>query len=323
MLLVEKTINAVLNRISNEEIALTNNWKHFIDSFDSPQRNLPNDFGGYCKMGFGSISYLPSLYADDWPPPTECDLSIYYTATTEAAKETLFTGFDYFESMDRGVIGCGLYGPKFTATVADETAYDDTLANVFATWCGGGLLNLTLDTTYARAPSPNVLHTTSGEQLCIDLASKIAAFYSHMFYISGTTLYLIDMLADAGSSTITEFDYLPSNYEGFPPVSIATAGSRARTSSYPYGQPLSLTAYHDTGANIDDALDDIITTLNSPRARLKIPFAGSVPTPGQKISWPDTALGADTDIWIRVRGITYDYDNEEIILEGEGALAAA
>ena len=181
MLLVNITINAVLNYVSQEGIALTNNWKPKVMSIDPIRYQIQSDYGGYCALNYGSISFFPDLFEDDWPPPVECAISVYYTATTEAAKETVFTGTAYLEKITREGVTYGLYGPKFTATVAHATGYNDTLDAHFATWCGAGLLNLTLDTTYSRAVSPNVTHTTSGTQLCIDLASKVAAFYNHMF----------------------------------------------------------------------------------------------------------------------------------------------
>jgi len=319
MLLVEASIPA-LNRLSQEGIALANYWDAKVMQFDDlPQRKMAFDHGGYVKLGYGDIKFFPDLFSD--VPPVEIDLSIYYTATTEAAKEKLFDAKGWLDTMNRDGVSYNLYGEKFTDTIADNTAYNGTLVSLFTTWTGAGALNLTLDSSAARNPSPNVLHTTTGEQLTIDLASKIAAFYSHIFYIDSGTLYLVDMLADNGSSTYTEFDYFPSHYDWLVPVSILSSGGRARTSAYPYGRELSLTAYHDTGANIDDALDDILTTLNSARSRFQIPFLGSIPVPGEGLGWTDDSLPWTVVSSIRARTIQYDFDGEVVIIEGEGTVA--
>ena len=186
MLLVELTINAVLNRISDEYVySLTNPWEHKIISFSAPAYSIATDHGGYVQMGFGSIELIPDLFDSDWPPPISCVISVYYTATNEAAKETLFQGVAYLSQVDREAVIYELYGDSYTATIADATAYNGSLVSLFSTWCGAGILNLTLDSSAARGASPNVTHTTDGEQLAIDLASEIAAYYSHCFYIRG------------------------------------------------------------------------------------------------------------------------------------------
>jgi len=324
MLLVELTINGVTNYISQEGIALTHFWEPKITRFDPPRYDIAHDYGGYVSPRFGSISLFPDLFDGDWPPPVSCAITIKYTATNEAAAETLFSGIAHLSQLDLGQAKYDLYGPSYTTMTADATAFNDTLTNVIATLCGGAHLNLTLNSAAARAPSPNVNFTVSGDQLDIDLVSAIAAFYTHLVYISGSTLYLVDMFGDNGTQTITEFDYLRGTmYEYLAPISLARAGGRTRTSSYPYGSELTLTAYHDTGAIVDDCLDDILTILHKPRVRMKMPFLGSLPAPGKRISWTDKSLTVDTEMYIRARSIRYDFDREEITIEGEGVIAAA
>lgn len=323
MLLIEMTINGAVNYISQEGIALTYFWEPKIMQFDPPRYDIAHDYGGYVSPRFGSISLFPDLFEDDWPPPISCAITIKYTATTEGAAETLFTGIAHLSQLDIGQVKYDLYGPSYITTTAGATAFNDTLVNVVTALCGGAHLNLTLDSTAARGPSPNVNFTVSGDQLDIDLVSAIAAFYTHLIYISGSTLYLVDMLGDNGTETITEFDYLQgTTYEYQTPVSLARAGDRAQASGYPYGNELTLAAYHDTGANVDDCLDDIMTVLHKPRVRLKMPLLGSLPVPGKKISWTDESLAVDTDMYIRTRSVRYDFDREEITVEGEGAIAA-
>lgn len=323
MLLVELTINAVLNRISNEYLYdLTNPWEHKIVSFTAPQDRIATNHGGYVQMSFGQIKLMPDLFKTDWPPPVECAINMYYTATDEASRETLFEGTAYLKLINKTEISYELYGDSYAVSIADATGYNDTLIKLFEAWCGGGILDLTLDSSAARAISPNVTHTTNGEQLAIDLASKVAAYYSHLFYIRGGTLYLIDMLLDNGTEIKTEFDFLPATYDWLVPISIASSGGRVIRSSYPYGRAESYTQYHDTNANIDVCLTDIVAIENKARARITIPFLGSLPVSGKKISFTDESQGVDTDMWIRARSLRYDFDKDEIRIEGEGVISA-
>lgn len=167
-------------------------------------------------------------------------------------------------------------------------------------------------------------HTTSGDQLAIELASAIAEFYSHLIYVVGDTAYLVDLKRDNGSRTLTEFDFFAfPEYSYKAPVALARCGSYSRTSAYPHGSELSVNQYHTTQANIETALDDILAIENASRISLSVPMvAGNFPALGEKVAFPDTAHVADLDSWIRVRKLQYDFMNDEIVLEGEGAIAA-
>lgn len=352
MLLVEATINSTLYRLSMEGIPLTYYWDNKIISFDPPQYQISNLFGGYVRPGFGDIAFAHSLFDDEWPPPVNIDITIYYTATTEAVKETLFTGKAHLKSITRERIIYDLFGPSYTAEMvynqlyqigamgsdryeiggtgedtirigpSDPVSFDDTLVDVVTWFCGGAVLNLTVDTTYARSPSPGVKFTMTQDKIAINLLSDICAFFTHLFYISGSTLYLIDMLADAGSDTITEFEFFPSEYHYNVPISLVRTSNYSRTSDYPYGNEISLsTEFINTEAGNNVALDNIITVMNKPTCSLKMPLLGSIPTPGKKLSWTDTSLGQDMDAYIRARTIIFDFNREEVIIKGEGVLS--
>ncbi|MFH2074369.1 MAG: hypothetical protein ABIJ57_03340 [Pseudomonadota bacterium] len=324
MLLIATTINGTVHRLSMEGIALSHYWDGQVVAFDPLHYQISNLYGGYVRPGWGGISFANTLFeSGDWPPPINITVAAYYTATTEAAAELLFTGIGHLSHITRDAIKYDLYSPSYSATVADLTAFDDTLGNIVDWFCDAARLNLTVDHTYERAVSPPVKFTSSGTQFAIPLLSDICAFNSHLFYISGTTLHLIDMLMDAGSTAITEFDFFPSEYAYQVPTSIVSTTNYSRTSAYPYGNAMSLaTEFEDTGADINTALDNILSILNSAGCRLRMPLLGSVPTPGTKISWTDTSLNLDMAAWIRARSISYDFQNEEVTIEGEGALAA-
>jgi hypothetical protein len=186
----------------------------------------------------------------------------------------------------------------------------------------------TVNTTYARASSPNVTHNITGDTLAIQLASDIAAFYSHLIYVVGDTAYLVDMLRDNGSRTLTEYQFFASpTYEYKVPVASVgcTVGSASysKASSYAYGTAMKIDPYHVAKANIETALTNILTCENAPRAQVKVPMiAGNFPAPGEKVTFPDTGNVADLSTYIRVRKMQFDFVNSMITLEGEGAITA-
>ena len=107
-------------------------------------------------------------------------------------------------------------------------------------------------------------------------------------------------------------------------VARAVCGTNARFSDYPWGTELSVDSYHTTAANINTALDDIIAIENAPRITFSIPMtAGCFPLPGQKITIPDTSNVADLSSYVRVRKMTFDFLEDRVMIEGEGAISAA
>lgn len=326
MLLVEITINAVVNYVSIDGIALTHNWRPRILSFDAPQIGIPSNHGGYAAMTFGSISFSQELFSGDWPPPRTCAISIYYTDTTEAVRELVFAGTAELTSFDRNQINYALMASSYDETIAAATAYNDTLNVVMTTILSTIAEINTVNTAYARAVSPNVAHTLADTMTAIEIASLIAEFYSHLFYVIGDTAYLVDMLLSNGADwTLTEFDFFAFPvYSYNTPVASILAGQVKRFSAYPYGSDMTVDSYHTTEANIITALDNILTIENSPRVTLDVPMiAGNFPRPGQKIIVPDTAHVSDLASWIRARRLTFDFLNTSITVEGEGEVAAA
>jgi hypothetical protein len=376
MILTEITINGTVNRVSFDGHALTYNWKPRIINLDAPTLALPSDYGGFGQMSFGKISFNPELFSNDWPPPVVCPISIYYTDTTEAARELVFSGTAHLSEFDREKIEYNLFGPSYseqfyimgvpplvvgrTYEIVDYKAGDDFLnvgassnstGEIFTatgttptTWTNFSQLAphydttlnetvedilsviteiATLDTTYARSPSPNVLYTLTSTQLAINLLSNLVQFYSHLLYIEGTTAYLIDMLGDNGSRTLTEFKFFAfPKYQYKTPVASASAAGFSRFSSYAHGSNISPTPFHSTQANVEDALDDIISLENSPRAVFDFPMiAGNFPKLGEKIAFPDTGTRNNLSSWIRCRKLTFDFLNDAIKVEGEGNIS--
>jgi len=131
------------------------------------------------------------------------------TATNEAAAQTLFEGHAHLNNIDRDAITYDLYGPNYSNIAA--SSFERSIVDIFSYYCG--ILGLTLNSTYARSPSPTCKYEDLIGQNVIDGLSGLAAFFTHRFYIIGATLYLVDSLADNGSTVdLTEFDIFPSKY---------------------------------------------------------------------------------------------------------------
>lgn len=234
--------------------------------------------------------------------------------------------------------------PVGTLTISG-TGEDGTLKEIMEWACGASRLNLSFDHTYDRSISPPVNYWADSQKPIIDFLSDIAAFNAHLFYIYSGTLYLVDMLLDNGSRTITEWDYFSAPY-GYPsPLCKLEARWKTReagtwsdpsgsgaaavyvketeqtltvTSAYPYGEDQNVEPYSDVRSDIDTALGNIIDILHRPTSTIRTPMQSSLPMPGEKISWTDESFYLPVSLWIRARSITYDFDNDEVVIEGEG-----
>ena len=323
-LLMEITLNGTGYQISHEGLSLESYWNAYIISLNNVQRQLQYEYGGYSRLSAGSMVLSPELFASEWPPPVNAAITAYYTATNEAAKVEMFQGTAHLQHFNDKTVSYEIDDNAYTAIIADTTAYDTNLGGFFTTMCGAGILNLTYDNTYAGEALP-VKFTQSGDILAIELASLVAAYNAHMFYIDeeNSKLWLIDMISDAGTTAYTEFDFFPVDYEYFKPTAEVRGPTYNRTSAYTYGRTLTLsTDYEDTQSDIEAAYDNIITVLNKPRARFRIPFDSAPPVPGTKLTWTDTRLAVSTDAEIAARSFDYNFVNEKITIEGDGAVAA-
>jgi len=305
---------------------------------------------------FGSVSYVnPVRLADVGGKPT------YHKGYVAGTKGTDWHVFDDGVDIDGNVTDNGDGTFSLSATPVGQvsisgtgkygTGVNDELTSIMEWACGASYLNETYADTYARASQPSVAHWAGNQRKILDFLSDLCAFFTHLFYIDSSGLHLVDMKLDNGSSIYTEFEYMPSAYEYAPPVSlfssewterepgewVASGGgaptaaavyvketvmSTSKTSSYAYGSEEQIEPYQATESDITTALTDIESFIHKPGCNLKIPLAGSLPSPGEKLSWTDTSLGQSTDIWIRARTIKYNFNDEEIIIEGEGEMVA-
>lgn len=220
---------------------------------------------------------------------------------------------------------------------------DETLVDLFNSACVSGSLNLTCDTTKARVTSPTLGYWADSQTLLIDFLSNVSAYSTHLFYISGSTLYLMDMSIDNGARTIDEFEFFTSTHMYNPPIKQIDCTLITKTdveetigkyvkedtqditqmSPYHYGDVLNITPYQSNRDDIITTISGILDLVHLPRVSIDIPLQAELPMPGERISWTNASLHIPTDVYIRCRNIRYDPLNDIISIDGEGGLSTA
>jgi hypothetical protein len=219
-----------------------------------------------------------------------------------------------------------------------------TVEDICAWACGASLFNCSIATNNARSPSPTVSIWASTQEFLINFLSNVTAFYTHLFYIAGSTLTLVDMLTDNTLATLSDgHDFQTPRFHLEAPAAeikcewttneAYTGNTDAVTvtkyikrnpnditvqSNYSYGNKIVLTPYHDTAGDIEDALDDILTVMHRHRTTVVIPMSTTLPVPGQKYTLTTEQLTQALTMWFRVRNIAYDFANLVVEIEGEG-----
>ena len=72
---------------------------------------------------------------------------------------------------------------------------------------------------------------------------------------------------------------------------------------------------------VTKGLTRIRQILESPRVELKLPITATVPKFGERLSWTDASQGQPVDVWMRTRALTWDFDQEQLVIEGEGGIS--
>lgn len=174
----------------------------------------PTLHGGRVQWEYGTftidLSVLQQVHAAGastsnwWPPPRSFEeVSVYWvdSAGTISPFPGVFTAW---------LSEAGRYGATYTLwkkDASDDTItdafYADSLVNVFSSACTA--MGLTLNSTYARRPSPTVYWTASGENKVLDNMDAMARFFGHRFWTSAGTLYLVDCLANFSTNLTLQY----------------------------------------------------------------------------------------------------------------------
>lgn len=326
MWLVEITINSTMHRVSTVSSALTYFWDGKIIEFNPLGYSMREETGGYIEPRFGGASFSPALFASDWPPPLHCAIDVKYTESDESSAIEVFSGHAHRSRIGRDSIDYDFWGDIYDESIV-STVINKTLVTEFADFCDPGYLNLTLDSTAARDPSPTLSIPSNSQTVpVIDLMSKSAAAVNHCFYIKSGVLYLIDMLAANGTYPYTEFDFMPVEYIDRQPYILFRSAAQSVFGSQPHGEIKELDIDEYVGSSA------IATHLAGAKTIFeRIEISMTLPTTpdlflifGGELSWTDESMGPEGEsitASMRVRAMTVDPEGEFVTLTGDGAIS--
>lgn len=290
---------------------------------------------------FGTVRYRkPVRLPDVNGKPT------YHNAYLAGSKGIDWHVYDDGVNVDANVTDNGDGTFSLSAAPVGEVTISGTGAQTtvsgIAAWAAGRL-GLSYNATRARGVSPAAAFWADSQQVITSLLSEICAFFTHLYYIRSSTLYLVDMLSDNGTVSLTEYDFFPAQYSDHPPVSLIRAewtvrqaveetigkyvkdvpNETVKKSTYLYGDEMGVTPYHTTRGNIDSALTNILTVLHKPVVTVSMPLSGGVlPVPGQALTYTDESSVLPVTVSVRARNLRYDFLDETVTVEGEGAITA-
>lgn len=316
MLLIEFTLDGgSLQRISNQDIALTHQWFSYVRSFSSFKMECAEKYGGYAKPTFSDLELSPELF-DVWPP-TDATIKVMWSEDTEANAITIFDGTAYPVGYTQEYITYAISQPEFDYTVAEGTSYSNTLVNVVSSLCTS--LGLTLDSTNARSTSPGVIYTTTSEVQAIDLLSDMCAYFTHGFYVDGSTLYLYDMLGTYTATELTEFDVLPCEYEMDDRISLVSSDLTSVTGTFPNGDEEDVgTDYTTNTTNAQTALTNIKSILDKDIITINTKIDSDKPMIFGAYTLTDESLVQDITSTGLVYSAIYNFDDLGLQLESFG-----
>jgi alkylation response protein AidB-like acyl-CoA dehydrogenase len=81
---------------------------------------MDEKYGGHCKLGFGQISFVPTLFESHSPPPNQISLVIQVARNTEEDAVTLITCDAFLNEFDETRVSYDIYDPKYPQDVLDE-----------------------------------------------------------------------------------------------------------------------------------------------------------------------------------------------------------
>jgi hypothetical protein len=328
MLLTDITINGTTYYLSDEYI---DRPEQFYDakivSFSNVTLSLPKIYGGFAGLSFGTVAFLPDTFNETWPPPVSIDIKAYYTESRTSDKLLIFDGKLHRNYIQEDNIGYTLYSVGSDKKSTDKK-YSGSFFDIFQDTCD--TLGFTLNTTKATDSTIDINYTAYGEKLELLNLSDLAASFGHCFYISENTLYLIDMNKDNDTAELTEFEFFPSRYVDGRFYSLYKGLSNDRdtdnefsvTGTWDYGDEYRVTPFcRDTPdtTNAEAMLTKIKEIHEKPRVELKMPINNNYSI-GQKISFTDESKYKPLSVWFRIRSITWNFGNDEMVLQGEGSI---
>lgn len=315
--------------------ALSYQWHGVISDVDPVKLTLATRHGGFLRVSAGQVRFVASAFGgvelwsiSEWPPPKELTAIFRCKSPGQRYSTKLFEGKLYRASLSEREVEYDAYISSYTETIPAGTHLADwvstnNLTGFFQKVCT--VLGLSLDSSKATADPPALSHTLSTERLVIDVASEVAAFCCHVFWIEDGTLYLQGMSAANGSLNLDNpNDYLRSpNYTDEIPVNRVVAEDHEYVGSdAPYGTDYELSVNY-TGD--DTQLQTIYQLLNSQWAEIPMPAAigcGEF-VPGKKVTLLDGRLVVESESTVTMRSVSYDFMSQKVIIGGHCSMSSA
>jgi len=329
MLLVDLTFNNNHYYISNEYIDREGQfYDGVIVSCTDINYTMSTIYGGYISPRFGSITILSNFFKDSgmWPPPEKMNIKMYYAVDKNASKTLILEGILHITSIEQIQVNYTIYQTGNTIKQTDEVFYD-YLLHLFSDAAND--MGLSFVDVSNGSRNPLVDYTAHGARNYIDNLNDIAKFYSHSFWINNNTLNLCDNNAVAYTTTqkITEFDILPSTYRYAQPISILktikddtdhTEISVAGT--YEYGNTITVTPSCTPNEGVmKSTLGNIKAIIDKPQITFKMPLT-KIYNLGDRLQLYDYSNYKRMIITMYVRNMIINFDNDEIIVSGEGTI---
>lgn len=319
-LLVEFTPHGgVLQRLSNEDIPLTDQWFSYILSFLSVRLDIEKDYGGYVSPSYSDIVISPEAF-ESWPPSGDALFKIMITSDGEDEAVIIFDGYGTPTEYDREGVSYELTTPEYSATISKGAVQTGTLLSLITSYCS--TLGLTLDSSNSRSTSPSVDYTPSSDVQLIDLMSDMCAFFTHAFKVTGGTLYLYDMLATGTAKHISEFDMQPCTYGKAKPIHTVKCGDISISGSSSYGSEYSVsTAYHTTESLVEDALTNIKTIIEKDVAEIETMIDQTSIVVLDDLTVFDESTVNETSLDAKAVSTLYNFDDYTLSIEAIGVVS--
>lgn len=322
-LLCRAEIDGQTYRYSDRFLKFAPPYRKHILALSAAGRDLSNVYGGMEKTGTTTVTFDP-YFGPTFPPPVSFDCVVELGTGTADTGDRLYAATAHRKSLTESATKYQLYPPGIDEEFTKDQSFSTTLLGVFQQ--AATALGLTLVSTFARNPSPAVVHTMSRDTLIYSVLDLMCGFFSHHGYIdlAAGELHLVDMDTDTASRTVPRKYFSPELTQPAPVAKVkAKSGNSdySQSSGYGYGKEISVQPFHTTQSNIEAALADILTLANHGRYQVTLPLGDGLPLPGEKIICHDHKFSPAQQLWCRARSFKIDLKKQAITIEGEGGMS--
>ncbi len=315
------TINGTAYEVSTETLVETVIWEAEVVAISQVTSDLKYEYGGHLKPVYGTIEFLPTLFADHWPPP-ETISQLIEIGNNDQDKHLLCQSECNLKYFDRSCVIYSAIGLGKTVTDEDTnfTTPESSLRDVFEWGCG--LLGYTLnDDNAPLADTIIVQHINESKRLILDLLSEAAAGFLYYFYIIEDELFLCDLTVATGSVTIDEFEFLPNKYYGGEAISLLKDKDDVSVDgSNPSGKEKSAEVWKDAEADVQTALSNIVDYLEQRKFTIELKdYDVSVDIGNEVTLFDESCIGDVTGIFtVTKKNLNFSSSADKLIVEGRG-----